>query len=49
VFAFTDPDYGIKFAIKRAKKGIGDRDLQRFKQEFDVLKRLSFPYIVEVY
>src|ERR1035437_3991175 len=49
VFAFTDPDYGIKFAIKRAKKGIGDRDLQRFKQEFGVLKQLSFPYIVEVY
>jgi serine/threonine protein kinase len=49
VFSFIDPDYGIKFAVKRAKKGLGERDLQRFKQEFQVLKRLSFPYIVEVY
>ena len=49
VFAFIDPDYGIKFAVKRAKKRLGERDLQRFKQEFAVLKRLSFPYIVEVY
>jgi hypothetical protein len=49
VFSFIDPDYGIKFAVKRAKKGLGERDLHRFKQEFDVLKGLSFPYIVEVY
>jgi eukaryotic-like serine/threonine-protein kinase len=49
VFSFIDPDYGIKFAVKRAKKHLGERDLHRFKQEFDVLKRLSFPYIVEVY
>jgi tRNA A-37 threonylcarbamoyl transferase component Bud32 len=49
VFAFTDPDYGIKVAVKRAKKGLDERDLQRFKKEFDILKRLSFPYIVEVY
>lgn len=49
VFSFTDPDYGIKFAVKRAKKGLGERDLYRFKQEFDVLKRLSFPYVVQVY
>jgi hypothetical protein len=49
VFSFTDPDYGVKFAVKRAKKHLGERDLHRFRQEFDVLKRLSFPYIVEVY
>lgn len=49
VFAFTDPDYGIKFALKRAKKGLDERDLVRFKREFDVLKGMRFPYIVEVY
>lgn len=49
VFSFVDPDYGIKVAVKRTKRGIGARDLQRFKQEFKVMKRLSFPYIVEVY
>ncbi|MDQ2813481.1 MAG: protein kinase family protein [Actinomycetota bacterium] len=40
---------GIKFAVKRAKKGLDERDLERFKQEFAVLNRLSFPYIIEVY
>jgi len=49
VFSYVDPDYGIKFAVKRAKKGLSERDLHRFKLEFEVLKRLSFPYIVEVY
>lgn len=49
VYSFTDPDYGIKFAVKRAKKGIDERALHRFKQEYETLKQLSFPYIVDVY
>jgi len=49
VYSYTDPDYGKKFAVKRAKRGISERDLHRFRQEFDYMKRLSFPYIVEVY
>jgi eukaryotic-like serine/threonine-protein kinase len=49
VYSFIDPDHGIKFAVKRAKKDLEERDLYRFRQEFEVLKRLSFPYIVEVY
>jgi eukaryotic-like serine/threonine-protein kinase len=49
VFSFVDPDYGIKIAVKRAKKGLDERDLHRFREEFRILKRLSFPYVVEVY
>lgn len=49
VYSYVDPDYGIKFAVKRAKRGIQQRDLERFKQEFEVMKGLSFPYVVEVY
>lgn len=49
VYSYVDPDYGIKFAIKRAKKNLDERDLGRFKQEFEVLSKLSFPYVVEVY
>lgn len=49
VYSYVDPDYDIKFAVKRAKRGIDPRDLDRFKREFDVMKRLSFPYVVEVY
>lgn len=49
VYSYVDPDYGIKFAVKRAKKDLDERDLGRFKQEFEILGRLSFPYVVEVY
>lgn len=49
VYSYIDPDYDIKFAVKRAKKGISDRDLIRFKNEFMTMKRLSFPYILDVY
>ncbi|KAB1118511.1 protein kinase family protein [Micromonospora aurantiaca] len=49
VYSYLDPDYDVRFAIKRAKKGIEERDLLRFKREFEVMKRLSFPYVLEVY
>ncbi|MGV8885627.1 MAG: protein kinase family protein [Microbacteriaceae bacterium] len=49
VFSYVDPDYGIKFAIKQAKRELSNRDQVRFEQEFAVMKRLSFPYVVEVY
>lgn len=49
VYSYIDPDYGIQFAVKRAKRGIDARDLHRFKQEFDVMKRLRFPYVLQVY
>lgn len=49
VYSYIDPEYDIKFAVKRAKRGISERDLARFKREFKIMKRLSFPYIVEVY
>jgi len=49
VYSYVDPDYGIKFAVKRAKRGLDSRDLERFKKEFEIMKDLSFPYVVEVY
>lgn len=49
VYAYVDPDYGIKFAVKRAKKGLDSRELYRFRQEFEEMKKLSFPYVLEVY
>lgn len=49
VFSFEDPDYGIKFALKRAKSDLRERDLYRFREEFRILKSLSHPYLVEVY
>lgn len=49
VYSYVDPNYGIKFAIKRANRDAEERDLLRFRKEFDVMKNLSFPYILEVY
>ncbi len=49
VYSYVDPEYGLKFAVKRAKKGISERDLIRFRREFEIMKGLSFPYVVEVY
>lgn len=49
VYSYEDPDYGIKFALKRAKKDLAERDLARFRQEFEILRQLKFPYVVEVY
>lgn len=49
VYSYVDPDYGIKFSVKRAKKGSSERDLERFRREFEVMNRLSFPYVLEVY
>lgn len=49
VFSYTDPKYGKKFAVKRAKRSNSPRDLERFKREFTKLRELSFPHVVEVY
>lgn len=49
VYSYVDPEYGMKFAVKRAKKGISERDLTRFRKEFEIMKRLCFPYVVDVY
>jgi len=49
VYSYIDPDYDIRFAVKRAKKSLPEADLVRFRREFATLSKLSFPYIVEVY
>lgn len=49
VFSYVDSFYGIPFAIKQARKDLDDRELQRFKQEFDSLKDLNSPYVVKAY
>lgn len=37
------------FALKRAKKDLTGKELSRFKLEFDMMKNLKSPYIVEVF
>lgn len=49
VSKYKDTTYNKFFAIKTLKKWSDNRELQRFKQEFEILKSFNFPYIVEVY
>lgn len=49
VYRYDDPEYGIPFALKRAKKDLDAKELLRFRREFDLLHKLRFPYVLEVY
>lgn len=48
-FRYTDPFYQKDFVVKRAKPDLNEKELQRFKREFEEMKALHSPYIVEVY
>ena len=48
-FRYTDPLYQKDFVVKRAKPDLNEKELQRFKREFEEMKALHSPYIVEVY
>ena len=49
VFSYTDPTYLIPVILKRARSNLDSKELARFKQEYEVLKSLHSPYIIEVY
>ncbi|HHV3593631.1 TPA: protein kinase family protein [Streptococcus agalactiae] len=49
VFCYFDENYNKTFALKRASKIISSKDLERFYLEFDTMKKLHSPYILEVY
>lgn len=49
VFKFKDDFYNVNFALKRAKKDLDVKELERFKLEFNQMEELSSPYIIKVY
>lgn len=49
VHKFIDSNYGETFARKKLKKNASDKDRQRFRREFDLMKKFDFPYILKVY
>ena len=49
VHKYKDTFYNRPFILKRAKKELTDKEVARFKREFDVMNDLSSPYILEVY
>jgi len=49
VYKYEDSYYGFNVAMKVAKRDLSERELERFRNEYALLKRLSFPYIVQAY
>lgn len=49
VFKYKDEFYNRNFVLKRAKSNLDEKELQRFKREFEEMQSLHSPYIVEVY
>ena len=49
VYKYKDTFYNRPFILKRAKKELTDKEIARFKREFDVMNDLSSLYILEVY
>lgn len=49
VYKFFDNFYGAWFALKRAKKTLNEKELDRFKKEYTYLSGANSPFIVKVY
>lgn len=49
VFKYKDNYYKRTFVLKRAKKDLNKKELERFKREFEQMKALNSPYIVDVF
>lgn len=49
VFKYKDPFYNRFFVLKRAKKGLSEKEIERFKREYEEMQDFSSPYILEVY
>lgn len=49
VYKYFDSFYNKNFALKRAKKDLNAKEIERFKREYEQMSMLSSPYVLEVY
>lgn len=49
VFKYKDEFYNKYFVLKRAKKELDTKELERFKREFETMQSFKNPYILEAY
>lgn len=49
VYKYKDSFYNKNFVLKRALDSLDSKEKERFKREFEEMKSLSSPYVVEVY
>ena len=49
VFKYKDEYYNTCFVLKRAKKGLNEKEFERFRREYEQMRDLNSPYIVKVF
>src|SRR5690606_8050058 len=49
VFKYFDKYYNKTFALKRAKNNLTQKELERFRREYDQMRSLNSPYVLEVF
>ncbi|GAA4403419.1 protein kinase family protein [Tsukamurella soli] len=49
VHRYIDPTYGFPVARKKLRRNSAEEERSRFLREYEIMKGLRFPYIVEVY
>ena len=49
VYKYTDDNYNEKFAFKRLNKTATKKEVERFKQEYSIMKSKEYPYVLKVY
>ena len=49
VFSYFDKNYQKDYALKRAKKDLNAKEIDRFQREYQQMKNLKSPYFVEVF
>ena len=49
VFKYKDDFYNKYFVVKRANEDLNAKEKDRFKREFEIMKAMKSPYVIEVY
>jgi len=49
VFKYFDDFYDKYFVVKRARTNLDAKELERFYKEYEVMKSINSPYVLEVY
>ncbi|MCL2063733.1 MAG: protein kinase family protein [Candidatus Cloacimonetes bacterium] len=49
VYKYFDVFYNRHFVVKKAKNVLNNKELERFKIEYETMKQINSPYVVEVY
>lgn len=49
VFKYHDDFYDLNVVIKRADKNLNEKEIERFKKEYSIMKNMNSPYILKVY